>query len=333
MRNALARHPRLALFILTTAFLVPKVAEASLWDFLFGSRPLDTLNQAVAELGDQPAKWQGVLEGAISSMERSANKTVVHTREELEILLKSAQQGFHQTVQCEQDVIGKRVLLGVQEIRFGMTGREEHRPRPTPLVCSVLQPTPVNYAALPGALEFLGFNFKRYQDRGLKLEATLAYEDHTAVAELPVAVESDYKASIQVQSLGTARPCLDPARGPRLVLRWNGPNGGVERSEIPVTAGCGDYCGAKTVTVDKLYDNVTLMSGSLVCSSGWRHGYEKVVNTCVTDVAPRDRETVGYSGSCVADQQPTTEISTDSGKVRVIGTCAEVAAQLGRTCP
>ncbi len=318
--------------LVLVALSMPLTAEAGIFDWLFGNKSLNTLNGAVTELGEQPKKWESVLRSAIGALEGSANRTVTHTRKELEALLSSAQAGFNQTAQCQQDIIGKRVLLGVQEIRFALTKKEADRPTPTPLVCSVIQPTPVAYGNLPGALEFSGFSFKRYEDRGLQLRAALAYADGTTIAEVPVAVESDYKASLQVQTLAASRPCVDPAKAPRLVLSWDGPSGKVERSEVPVTTSCEHHCGARQVTVDKLYDNTTLMSGHLVCSSGWRHGTETVTSTCVTSALPRPSETVGYSGSCTPDHQPTTELTVGSGTIRVVGDCASVSAQFGLSC-
>jgi hypothetical protein len=201
------------------------------------STPFDVLQNAIDELGLQPAKWEETLKGAIDEFGIVSIGVAHQIKSELESLMRQTIQTAQEASFCEADYIGARVQQLLQGIMYKHFPNRSTPPSYTPVICTV--DPPIVQSNSPGQVQFSGFDFYQFRNSGdftadLYLNGDLSRERFGRIS-----VETNYRLILDIQ--GANFSGISGSSTPQIILRWKSndasnpsANQAEGKSEVPI---------------------------------------------------------------------------------------------------
>lgn len=184
-------------------------------------KTMDTLGEAIAELGRQPDRWKATMLAVIQQLEKSGTQLAKNVLAEVRHTYNSMLQQTAEEASCEADFIAKRLQQRLQAI--GHAYAPERFPEPTiqPVICSIDPRDPITPDL--NEIVYSGYDLLEFKQRDT-FTANLQYADGTVVmaGAGKVAIGTNYMLKVDLQSpqVKDVMRNMDPNHGPQIVLKW-----------------------------------------------------------------------------------------------------------------
>ena len=182
---------------------------------------LQTVQNAIDELGRQPAQWQTTLENTITKLGQVGTQTAKEVLADVRSVYNGALGQTESTLFCSADFVGHRIQQRLQAIR--------HKINPqapdvmiVPVVCSTNPDDHIQVGATQ-LVTYYGYDFLEFS-RTHTFVVDLQYASGQIIAQNfgYVAIPHNYQLTIDIQA--TQYSNIDRSQGPQLVLKWGGQN-------------------------------------------------------------------------------------------------------------
>lgn len=184
-------------------------------------RTLDILEEGIAELGRQPARWENTMVSIIEQLDQSGTDLSRNVLVEVRSIYNGILGQTTGEFSCRSDFIANRLQQRLQAIGHKFASNRFPSPQILPVVCSTNPGDRITPEV--NVVVYYGYDFLEFEQTGT-FQAVLQYADKAEIYSQAgyVSRTHNYQLVVDLQSpkLKEVMQRMDRNRGPQIVLRW-----------------------------------------------------------------------------------------------------------------
>ncbi len=202
-------------------------------------KTLDTMNNAINSLNNQPAEWKDTMQSTINTLSTDTQSTAKIVLADVQSTYTDALGASGAETDCQQEYFGHRLHDEMQRI---LHQYNPSTPLPTivPVVCITNPNTHIDAGPNPPQtllVVYYGYDFLEFSKNNT-FTADLEYGNGQIVKQNFgfVNIPQNYELTLNIQGEAQTLANLDRNQGPAVVLRWGGQKVGTDngQSALPV---------------------------------------------------------------------------------------------------